>query len=354
MMTMVSKNLKTATKFNLNLPPSWLPKGWVTVSQEGNENMVTIKLCHLDPENQANPLLVGGNPTAEVNGETVSVHGITPRGTMTKFFDTMTAMAATGWMEGYTPQKITKIRGQFNQMQDEKYDSTYYITVCLYPDETQAKQALQNQLDMHTTGLDYGKLFQNLQNPEVQKFLTPEQKKSMQALTQQTNNIKLPTVPNTPGIKYFWDKYADYPAIFSEMENPEYQRSIAPKPIIKPRDPNQFQGGGFDPLAGKGLLPKPPKPTPPSKVIRSCLAFQVGKNIIYGSLLSAVDFLPKGNTFHESLTKTKTYIETEKVEGQVYTTKHLLPVASTYTSEGYVYQEQAAEIVKKIIDSIKK
>ena len=97
---MVTKNQKTATKLNLNLSSGWLPKGWVEVSREGNEAMVTFKFSHLDPENQANPLLVSGSPTAEVNGETVSVHGITPRGTMTKFFDSMTAMAATGWMEG--------------------------------------------------------------------------------------------------------------------------------------------------------------------------------------------------------------------------------------------------------------
>jgi hypothetical protein len=342
----------STNQLTINLPKNWLPKGWIEVSREGNESMVTFKLCHIDPENQANPLLVSGNPTAVVNGETVSVHGINPRGTMTKFFDTMTAFAATGWMEGYTPEKITKLRGKFNQMQDEKYDSTHYLSICRYPDETQAKQALQNQLDMHTPGFNYGNLFEKLQNPEVLKFLTPEQKKSMAAITQQTKNLKIPTAPSDPGIKYFMDKYYSYPAVFSEMENPEYKRFIAPKPKPKPRDPNQFQGGGFDPLAGKGLLPKAPKQGPPPKIFKSCLAFQVGKYIIYGTLLSNTDFLPKGDTFHESLTKTKTYIETEKVEGQMYTTKHLLPVASTYASEGYIYKEQAEEILKKIISSL--
>lgn len=351
-----SKKLEFYMSMNqpiINLSKNWLPKNWVEVSKEGNENLVTFKLCHLDPENQANPLLTSGNPTAVVNGETVSVHGITPRGTMTKYFDTMTAFAATGLMEGYTPEKVTEIRGQFNQMQDEKYDSTYYISVCLYPDETQAKQALQNQLDIHTTGFDYGKLFQNLQNPEVLKSLTPEQKKNMEVLIQQTKNIKIPTPSNNSGIKYFMDSYCGYPAVFSEMANPEYQRFIAPKPKAKPRDPNQFQGGGFDPLAGKGLLPKAPKPSPPPETFRGCLAFQVDKNIISGTLLSAVDFLPKGETFHESLTKTNTYIEKEKVEGEIYTTKHLIPVASTYATEGYVHQEQVVEIIKKIIDSLK-
>lgn len=336
------------------LSKNWLPTGWIEVSKEGNENMVTFRLGHIDTENQANPLLVSGMPTAEVNGETVSVHGIAPRGTMTKFFESMSTMAATGWMPGYTPEKIAEIRSQFNQkIQDEKFDSTYYISICLYPDINQAKQALQNQLDMHTPGFDYGNLLKKFDNPEIQKFLTPEQKKNMEMFNQQMKNIKPPTAPQQPGIKYFIDKYYGYPAVFSEMENLEYKRFIAPKPKAKPRDPNKFQGGGFDPLAGKGLLPKAPKPAPPPKTIKSCLAIQVGDKIIYGTLLSIVDFLPKGNTFHESLTKTKTYIETEKVEGEMYTTKHLLPVASTYATEGYVYKEQVEEIIKKIIDSIK-
>lgn len=353
----IQKNKKSEFDTSMNqlitkLSPNWLPKGWVEVSQEGNESMVTFKLCHIDPENQANPLLVSGNPTAEVDGETVSVHGITPRGTMTKFFDTMTAFAATGWMEGYNPQKITEIRSQFNQMQDEKYDSTYYISICLYPDETQAKQALQNQLDLHTQGFDYSKLFQNLQNPEVQKFLTPEQKNSMKEITQKTKNIEFPIPSNNSGIKYFMDNYYNYPAVFSEMDNPEYQRFIAPKPKAKPRDPNKFQGGGFDPLAGKGILPKAPKPIPPPKTFKGCLAFQIGKYIIDGTLLSALDFLPKGETFHESLTKTNTFIEKEKVEGEMYTTKHLIPVTSSYTTEGYATHEQAEQIIKSIIDSL--
>jgi len=340
-------------QLTINLPSNWLPKGWVEVSQEGNENIVTLKVSHIDPENQANPLLVSGNPTAVVNGENVSVHGITPRGTMTKFFDTMTAFAASGWMEGYTSQTINKIRGKFNQMQDEKYDSTYYISVCHYPDEEQARQALQNQLEIHTTGLDFGKFFQNLQNPEVLKKLTPEQKKSMELITQQTKNIKLPTTPNTPGIKYFMDKYANYPAVFSEMDNPEYQRFIAPKPKAKPRDPNEFQGGGFDTMAIKGILPKKPKPSPPPKTFKGCLALKIGKYIISGTLLSAIYFLPKGETFHESLTKTNTYIEKEKVEGEMYTTKHLIPVASSYSNEGYATQEQVEQIIKSIINSLK-
>jgi len=148
------------------------------------------------------------------------------------------------------------------------------------------------------------------------------------------------------------DNYCNYPAVFSEMDNPEYQRFIAPKPKAKPRDPNKFQGGGFDPLAGKGILPEAPKPIPPPKTFKGCLAFQIGKYIIDGTLLSALDFLPKGETFHESLTKTNTYIEKEKVEGEMYTTKHLIPVTSSYTAEGYATYEQAEQIIKSIIASL--
>ena len=129
----------------LILPKDWLPPQWEEISREGSEIQITIKLRHIDPENKADPLLTSGNPIAMVDGEAVSVHGISTRGTMTKFFEYMTKMADSGWMQGYTPEKIQQIRGQFNQMQNEKYDTSTDLTITRYPDEKFAAQALQNQ-----------------------------------------------------------------------------------------------------------------------------------------------------------------------------------------------------------------
>jgi hypothetical protein len=137
-----------------------------------------------------------------------------------------------------------------------------------------------------------------------------------------------------------------------EMENPEYTRLEEAKKRPKPKiDKNKFQGGGFDPLAGKGILPQKPK-LPPQKTIRGCMAFQVGRYVISGDLLSMMGVLPKGSAFRESLTKTGTFVEKERVEGQEYTTKHLIPVASNYAEEGYANQEDVEKILKTVIDSL--
>jgi hypothetical protein len=137
----------------LILPKDWLPPQWEEISREESEIQITIKLGHIDPENKADPLLTSGNPTATVDREAVSVHGISTRETMTKFFETMTKMSASGWMQGYTPEKIQQIRGQFNQMQNEKYDTSTDLTITRYPDEKFAVQALQNQILIRTQGL---------------------------------------------------------------------------------------------------------------------------------------------------------------------------------------------------------
>jgi len=343
----------------INLPKNWLPKSWVEVSRQGNENQITIKLGHINPENGANPLLTSGNPTAEVNGETVSVHGIAPRGTMTKFFDSMTKMAQEGWLKGYSPQKITELRGQFNQMQDEKYDATYYISVCQYPDETQAQQNLENQLALQTTGFSgmklpdrTGKMVNYFDHEAIKQYLSPKQQTLMKEMAAKTGSDTQKKLAQEK-FKYYLGSMYGYPAVLLETENPEYKKLLETKKRkLVPRDKNKFQGGGFDPLAGKGVLPKAPPATPPEKIITSSLVLRIGKYLINGNLLGAIGSLPKGSTYHESLTKTNTYIEKEKVEGQMYTTKHLIPVASTYATEGYIHREQAEKIIKTIIDSL--
>ena len=55
------------------------------------------------------------------------------------------------------------------------------------------------------------------------------------------------------------------------------------------------------------------------------------------------------NTFCEALRKHKTYVETEKVEGQTYTTKHLVPVESNYATEGYANKEEVEKMLTGVI-----
>jgi len=355
-----SNQSKSTSSFNISLPKNWLPKNWVEISRDSSEMQILFKLGHINPEDIANPLLTSGNPVANVGGEAVSVHGIESRGTMTKFFETMTKFAETGLMKGYTPEKIKGIRKQFNTLRDEKFDMSANIAIIRYDNATITKQALEQQLAMRTggfadlklPGMD-GKSLNYLDHPEVKKHMSAEQQKLLKTMmTTVASEYKEKTAE--VGMKTFLSTEFGYPAVITEMDNPEYLRQEEAKKKPKYVPPkNRVQMGGFDPLAGKGILPQKPKPAPPSKKIRSCLAIQVGRYVLTGDLLGMLEMLPKGSTFHESLTNTKTYVEKEIVEGKEYTTKHLIPVASTYLNEGYANQEQAQTILRALIDSIK-
>lgn len=337
---------------------NWLPKGWEEVSRDGNDQQVNIKLGHIDPENKANPLLVSGETSAVVGGEAVSVHGIAPRGTMTKFFDSMTKMAATGWMKGYTPKKIGEIRQQFNVMQNEKYDMSPSLSIIRYDDVAMAKEMLKNQLTLRTDGFGAlklpgadGKMVDYLDNENIKQFI-PEDKRKLMAEAMKKATEEYKEKIKEEKMDFFTGSLLGYSAVFMEAENPEYTRLEEAKKRPKPKvDKNRFQGGGFDPLAGKGILPQKPK-LPPEKTIRSCMAFQVGCYVISGDLLSMMSVLPKSSDFRESLTKTGTFVEKERVEGQEYTTKHLIPVASNYAEEGYANQEDVEKILKTVIDTL--
>jgi hypothetical protein len=342
----------------LVFPKDWLPQHWEEISREENGFQITVKLGHIDPENKADPLLTSGNPTAVVNGEAVSVHGISTRGTTVKFFEAMTKMADTGWMQGYTPEKIQQIRGQFNMMQNEKYDTSADLTITQYPDEKSAAQILQNQILVKTQGLGAimipgtdGKMQNYFENEAVRKFMTSEQIDLLKEMIPKMQEQQKDEFQKA-GLSYFIGEYLGYPVAIMEMDNPAYKTFIAPKPKTRP-DPKAFHGGGFDPLAGKGILPKRPPATPPPEKIKSYLAMQVQKYIVSGLLLVNVEMLPAGNTFCEALGKYKTFVETEKVEGQTYSTKHLVPVESNYAAEGYANKEEAETILTCIVEKLR-
>lgn len=353
-------SLKSGAGFGSILPKNWLSFGWEEISRRNNENQLLITIGHINPEDKANPVLTSGNPSQVVNGEAVAVHGISTRGSMTKFYEAMKKMAATGWMPGYTPEKIENMRNQNNKLLNEKYDMQSDVSIIKCMDEKAAETMLKNQISLPTEGfagfkipgMD-GKMANFLDNEAILKSLTPEQQAGLKKAKEMMSSMKgkIQETHQKEGLKYFLGEYFGHQAAFSEIENPDYKRFMAPKP--KAKEMHTFHGGGFDPLAGKGILPKRPKAGPPPKTIKSCLGLVVGKYFISGSLISSAVMLPSENTFCESLTQQKTHIETEKVEGETYTTKHLVPVASTYAREGYANKEQAEQMIKKIIDQIK-
>ncbi|MEI7615928.1 MAG: hypothetical protein WCJ54_04365 [Actinomycetota bacterium] len=339
------------------IPKDWLPPCWEEISREESDTQIIIKIGHIDPENNADPLLTSGNPTAIVDGEAVTVHAVSTRGTMAKFFETMTKMAALGWMQGYTPEMIQQIRGQFNQIKNEKYDTSADLVIVKYPDEKSAAQTIQNQITIRTQGLGAmvipgtdGKLQNYLENEAVLKFMTAEQIELLKVMIPKMQEQQKDAF-QTAGMNYSVGEYLSCPAAIMEMDNPAYKTFVTPKPKTRP-DPKAFHGGGFDPLAGKGILPERPLASPPPETIKSYMAIQVKKYVISGSLIASVEMLPDSNTFCEALTKYKIYVETEKVEGQTYTTKHLVPVASNYASEGYINKEEVEKILAGVISRL--
>lgn len=347
----------------MHINGSWLPKGWEEISRIENDQQCTIRIGHINPEDNADPMLTSGNPSQTLGGEPVSVHGITTRGTMTKFYESMKAMAQTGWMPGYTPEKIEHMRSQANKLQHEKYDMTTDITGIRYADAQAAKQALGNLITMQTKGImnmivpgTDKSMLDVMDIPEVKKSMSTEQLAMLKKMKSAMNGEmeqKIKEGQKKEGLTYHMGTYLGYPAAFSEIENPDYKRFMAPKPKVK-RDPHAFKGGGFDPLAGKGILPKRPDPPPPPKVFTSCLGMQVGSYVVSGMLLGSVLMLPVGSTFCEGLKKHKMFIEKENVEGKMYTTKHIVPVASTYAAEGYAHKEEAEKMIKDFVQGLKK
>lgn len=349
-------------KTTMRVDSSWLPKGWEEISRIETNQQCTIRIGHRNSEDNADPMLTSGNPSQTLGGEPVAVHGITTRGTMTKFYESMKAMAATGLMKGYTPEKIEKMRGQANKLQHEKYDMTADITVIKYSDTRAAKQALENLITMQTKGVmnvnvpgTDKSMLDVFTLPQVKKSLNAEQiaaLKKMKSIMNGDMEQKIKEGQKKEGLTYYIGTFLGYPAAFSDIVNPDYKRFMAPKPKVK-QDPHAFHGGGFDPLAGKGILPKRPPPTPPPKVFTSCLGMQVGAYVVSGMLLGSVPMLPLGSTFCEGLKKHKIYIEKENVEGKMYTTKHIVPIASTYAAEGYVYKEEAEKMIKDFVGCLR-
>ncbi len=320
-------------------------------------------LGHIDPLAGADTSINSASPI-EIDGKPVPPAYETPKAdsTMASFFNNMTKMAEAGFIKGYTPEKIKNMRKDFNKARDEKFDILSNITVARYPDETQAESALQNQLNLRTGGFGAmtttdatGKTVNFFDNEAITKVIPKEQlellkKASSEATKQYEEQAQ-------EGMKCFMGKLLGYPAVLMEMENPEYQRYIErekkkKEPVVK--DKKKFVGGGFHPLAGKGVLAQRPKPEPPEKVMKTYVAMRVGKYLISGDLLSATNIWPKGSTFMESLTKTKDYVETETIEGKTYTAKYRVPLASTYAEEGKFNREQAEDMIKKVIDALPK
>jgi hypothetical protein len=332
--------------FNTVFSKKDLPTRWEEISRNDNGTQLSIRLGHIDPGNKADKVMTSGMPIAMVDGQAVTVHGISKPNTMTEFFNAMTAMAQSGFAPGMKPEDINALRSQYNTLKNERYDVELDISIADLGSEAGAIEALENLDPTHPRTVGGKSLAEVFSDPRMAAYLTAEQLKAISDLPAQMAKLQNEVKSQSEG-RYFQDQFLGCPALFFETDNPAYQEYIKPKPVIK-RDPKKFQGGGIDPKA------KPrPKAAPPSPKILNCYGVRIGNVLISGSLVNGAIIYPSGQEYQQSLTKHETVVETEKVEGHTYSTTHLLPVDSTLAAEGYVNREEVTQMLQTIINQIK-
>jgi len=288
----------------------------------------------------------------------------------------MTALAESGLAPGITPASVQNLKSQYQKADVDisgKYDSDIIISIAKFPDEKSAEAQLlsfqilptQGFTEMPVPGVEnmgiknLGELLKSdYYKSAIKSSLSKEQMKQLEKglpkmeeeiekaskqIKEQYKKLKAET-----GAQYYQGKYQGFPAIFLKMENPAFKRYSAPRPV-KSSGKTMGGGGGFDPYV---MLPPQPK-VKPSKYLEMCLGVRVNNFVIFGSLLSILLTLPPGNTFCHSLTKSQTKIETEKIDGKIYRTTHIIPVNSTLTVEGYLNREEVEKIFDKLLTLLK-
>ena len=348
-----------------------LPKTWQEFSRLKGENQIVIRLRHINPEINIAPELAKGYGEGKSISESESIvyHGIsTRRGEgMKDFFEGITKMAESGLTPGVTPTSVQNLKNQYQKADVDisgKYDSDVIISIAKFPDEKSAEaQLLSFQIlptqgftempvpGMEKTGIknlgellksDYYKsaMKSSLSKEQMKQLekglpkMQEEIEKASKQIKEQYKKLKAET-----GAQYYEGKYLGFPAVFVRTENPKFKQYSAPKPLKSSGKTMEVSGGG-----GK---------VKPSKYLEMCLGIRVNNFVVSGSLLSMLSTLPPGNTFCHSLTKSQTKIETEKIEGKIYRTTHILPVASTLAAEGYFNKDEVEKILNKLFALLK-
>ncbi|MCX6695077.1 MAG: hypothetical protein NTU61_02110 [Candidatus Altiarchaeota archaeon] len=308
---------KQEEKVGSILPLGWLPKTWEEYSKTEGGSQIAVMLGHINPENKADPKLLNPGVLPESPGGNVYAAGVrTTKGTMSKFFETMSESAATGFMRGWTPEKVQDLRKQFNAVTPERFDYTANVTVVRYPDRKTALQALESQ---------YVTLSQGLLEAPIPGM--PE-------------GYSLKDVFKDERVKSYVNP-ADFEKITKEIEKASAQMK------------ESFAKSGMN-LEKAKFLGEDAVYMKDQSGKKYCQAVAVKNYIVSGSLLYSAGAFPPGSTFCQSLTrfKTKTYVE--KVEGKTYTRKEMVPEDSVYAKDGYLNREEAEGIFSSIFSSINK
>ncbi|MEK7580080.1 MAG: hypothetical protein AAB465_00485 [Patescibacteria group bacterium] len=359
-------------------PKNWLPtRNWEEVSRQAGENQITIRLRHINPEINIAPELTKGYGEGKSisESESIAYHGIsTRRGSgMKDFFEGMTKMAESGLTSGVSMASVQNLKNQYQKADVDvsgKYDSDAIITIAKFSDEKSAKNQMlsfqilptQGFTEMPIPGMEgvkmsnlgellksdyYKSAMKSSLSKEQMKQLEKGLPKMQEVMEKASKQIKeqYKKLKAEIGAEYYEAKYLGFPAAFVRTENLQAKQYPVPRPVKSSGTTIEANGGGcFDPEV---KLP-PQSKVKPSKYTEMCQGIRVNNFVIFGNLLTMMATLPSGSTFCHSLTKTQTKIETEKIEGKIYRTTHILPVNSVLAQEGYLNKEETEKIFKTL------
>jgi len=355
-------------------PKNWLPtKNWEEFSRLNGEKQIILQIGHLNPEmNMAPELKKGMSDNKSVSKyESIVYHGLSTRkGSMKDYFEAMTEVAISGLIPGITLDKVQDLRKQYKESgQEEKYDLQSSVSIARFADEKQAESQLASMQIVPTQGIakmplpgmeesgikNLGDLLKNKQYQSVLKSsLSKEQIEQFEKIAPQLEEISQKMESEQQkrkgreGVEYYQGEYLGFPAVFLRMENPKFKQNSVPK-ILKSKSKEIKGSGGIDPYVKMPVREKPIL----ERYKEICLGLRVGNFIISGALLSMISSFPGGSDFCHSLKNYKKKVETDRIDGQVYRTIHILPVNSTLSAEGYFHKEEAEEILNKIFNLIK-
>lgn len=349
--------IKRAKKIENILPKNWLSaKHWEEISRGRHESHMWVKIAHVDPIPFGNqkfiyPKTIQESETHQtiiLGSERLSGLGGATAGAQLKGARQTAEMAeemgkALGNLE--LLRQAEKLRKEERALRkeaekheiiapvSEKFDFYGFITITEFADEKIAKQNLENIRLMPTKGpLDISVPGANLpgmgDKPTVRELLKSDAMKSYMSEEQ---------------IKE------------AEKAMGEMQKEVKEKfPKNVKFKKGKYQGSDVVVVTGKGrpaasVVLKYSKDE--GKVFHSA---RVGRFIVSGTLLRAVNTFPLGNSPCDSLTKFKTKTEVTKIGDKTFVDKEIRPVKSTLAKEGYLYKEEVDKIFRSIFSYIKK
>lgn len=335
---------------------------WREIKRVVGKRQLLFRIGHLNPEVNIDPVYGQSNRVIkeERRGnviETTSTVGIsTKKGSMTDFYEAMIGLSKMGFLPGFSVEKIEKLRRDINKEQPEECDFWSDINVAKFQDEKTAAQSLENYVNQFSIGLanspvpgaDNMTLVDVFNNPAV-KEAAQKQGVSEEKMAEALEKIKSASSQAVEqvaksGVSYREGDFHNYPAVYLYPPAKVNKKS---KKEAGPAKKMMTGGGGSDPRVKfpKDAFKKEDLPIGG----RALQAFRVGQHLVGGGLLMALNYMPSGKSFCQSLTKFETKTETSRIGGKTFIDHFIIPLNSCLEQEGYLNREETESMILKLV-----